>query len=279
MKLTNKVVIITGSSQGIGKTTARLMLEQGASVVLNGRNVQRLEASAMELSALGPVLAIPGDMSHWPDVQAMIQSTLDRFGRIDAIVCNAGIKFEDSFWRTSPETLQKIMDVNLLGQVFPIKAGLKALQKSRGSVILISSLAGLYGLAGASIYSASKMGLTAIQQGLSQELAHDGIHTGVMYVGFTENDPSSGILNGEGQLEAFPDRKLKRQAQAVVGQAIIHMILHRKKRKVMTGMGIAMDVMGRVAPGLLRMILAKQSRAVAASAREVRELDSSAVLV
>lgn len=278
-KLNNKVIIITGSSQGIGRTTARLMLEQGATVVLNGRNPERLAATALELSAYGPVMHVACDISRWPDAQGLIEATLTRFGRIDAIVCNAGIKFEDSFWRTSPETLQTIIDVNLMGQVFPVKAGLKALQKSKGSVIFISSLAGLYGLAGASIYSASKMGLTAMQQGLSQELSHDGIHIGVMYVGFTENDPTSGILNGQGQLEEFPDRNLKRQPKAIVGQAIIDMILRRRRRKVMTGMGIAMDLMARIAPGLLRMILAKQSREVADGAKELREEAGSFNLV
>ena len=257
--LKSKVVVITGSSQGIGITTARLMLQQGVKVVINGRDPYRLEAAYEKLSAYGQLHAVVGDMSRWEDVERLIQETLDVFGQIDAIVSNAGLKFEDSLWRTSYETLSKIINVNFLGKVYPVKAGLDALRQSGGSVIFISSLAGIYGLPGAAIYSSAKMALTAMQQGLDLELKNAGIHIGVIHVGFTENDPESGILDGSGVKQDFPDRKLRRQSQETVARAIIDMIIYRKRKRVMSGLGILMDVLAHLAPWTLRLILRKQA--------------------
>jgi NAD(P)-dependent dehydrogenase (short-subunit alcohol dehydrogenase family) len=254
----NKVVLITGSSQGIGRTTAKLMLKAGAKVVINARSENRLREAYDDLRQYGDLLPIQGDMGKWSDVQNLINQTLAHFGKLDILICNAGIKFEDTFRRTTPETLQQIIQVNFLGKVFPIKAALEALIESKGSVILIGSLAGLYGLPGASIYSSSKMALAAMQQSLAQELAPHGIHVGLMYVGFTENDIHSGIVNGEGVKQDFPDRKMNRQPREVVGKAIMRMIVKRIPRKVMTPIGIIFDKLKTIAPGLLRFILKRR---------------------
>ncbi|MEO1451545.1 MAG: SDR family oxidoreductase, partial [Bacteroidota bacterium] len=214
------VIVITGSSQGIGKTTAASFLRQGARVVINGRNPAKLQAARQALQELGEVIAVPGDVSNWEEMAALVKAVLQQYGRIDVLICNAGIKFEDRFDQTRIEVMDKIMQVNTLGVVYPIKAALDALVESGGSIVMISSLAGLYGLPGGAIYSASKMALTALQQGLSLELAPRGVHVGILYVGFTENDQDSGIINGAGELNAFPDRGLKRQPQARVAAAI-----------------------------------------------------------
>ncbi|MEZ4777260.1 MAG: SDR family NAD(P)-dependent oxidoreductase [Bacteroidia bacterium] len=255
-----KVVLITGSTQGIGKTTAFHMLKAGACVVINGRDKQRLQEAYEELSPYGELLAVSGDMSQWQDVQALVSKTLSRFGQIDALICNAGIKFEDSFRRTSPETLQKILNVNFLGKILPIKAALESLIQTSGSVILIGSLAGLYGLPGAGIYSASKMALTAISQTLGAELAQHHVHVGLIYVGLTDNDSSSSIMNGAGEKLDFPDRNLPRQSQAVVANAIMRMIQKRIRRKVMTRLGIALDILTHISPRLLRWVFTKRAR-------------------
>ncbi|MCB0844582.1 MAG: SDR family oxidoreductase, partial [Bacteroidetes bacterium] len=92
----NKVVLITGSSQGIGKTTAELMLKAGAKVVINARNEKLLWETYDELSQWGDVLPVPGDMGKWADVQNLVNQTLAHFGRLDILISNAGLKFEDS---------------------------------------------------------------------------------------------------------------------------------------------------------------------------------------
>ena len=256
----NKVVLITGSSQGIGKTTAELMLKAGAKVVINARNEKLLWETYDELSQWGDVLPVPGDMGKWADVQNLVNQTLAHFGRLDILISNAGLKFEDSFRRTTPEMLQKIIQVNFLGKVFPIKAAFDALVESQGSIILIGSLAGLYGLPGASIYSSSKMALAAMQQSLEAELAPHGVHIGLMYVGFTESDEHSGIMNGAGVKQEIPERNMKRQSREHVAGAILRMIENRISRKVMTPLGVAFDILRVIAPGLLRVILKRRTR-------------------
>ncbi|MDX2247428.1 MAG: SDR family NAD(P)-dependent oxidoreductase [Bacteroidia bacterium] len=258
----HKVVLITGSSQGIGKTTAALMLKAGAKVVINGRDENRLHATYEELSKEGEVIAVSGDMSRWEEVQNLIAQTINRFGRIDVLICNAGIKFEDSFRRTTPETLQKIWQVNFLGKILPVKAAFESLIQTQGSIILIGSLAGLYGLPGAGIYSAAKMALAAICQSLEAELTPHNVHIGLIYVGLTENEKSSSILNGAGEKQDFPDRNLPRQSREVVAKAIIRMIQKRLRRKVMTPIGIALDILTRISPGLLRLVLRKRVRQI-----------------
>lgn len=235
----------------------------GAKLVLNGRNPQYLEEARAALAPLGSVLALQADMSKEDDVKNLIESTIAHYGRIDILICNAGIKFEDSFHQTDVNTLHKIMDVNFMGKVLPITYALPYLKQHGGNIILISSLAGLYGLPGATIYSASKMALSAIQQGLSLELRKYGIHTGIMYVGMTENDPKSGIMNGAGSSETIPQRGFKRDSREYVAQSILKMIRRKERRRVMTQMGKALDFLLRWAPGMVRLIMKKRLSQIA----------------
>lgn len=245
---------------GIGKTTAASFLKRGDKVVITGRNQARLEAARKSLAPLGEVIAVPGDVSRREDMEQLVASSLAAFGRIDVLVCNAGIKFEDRLTQTTAETLEKIISVNTLGVLYLIKAAIPALASSSGSVVLISSLAGLYGLPGSVVYSASKMALTAIQQSLALELGPQGIHVGILYVGFTENDALSGLMNGAGEKVPFPDRGIGRQPQTAVAAAIIRMASQKRSRLVLTFLGKVMYLIHRIWPGALYILLRQREK-------------------
>lgn len=255
--LANKVIIITGSSMGIGKTMARKMARAGAHVVLNGRNKQRLQQAREALSAEGyEMLAVPGDVSSVEDCKALIEATLAQYGQIDVLVNNAGISMEGTVESLNPEVFRKVMDVNVLGSVYPTQQALPALKASKGSVIFIGSVAGIRGIPNYAAYSASKMALTALAESMKIELAEAGVHVGLAYVGFTENDPQKTIYDAQGRIVPQPKRDfIKAESPERVAERIITMIQRRRFKQVFTLLGKLNAFMNRWLPGVVGTIL------------------------
>ena len=161
--LEGKVAIVTGSSRGIGKATARLLAQQGASVVLNGRNPDRLAAAEKELLAIHDrVLSIPCDVSTPEGGRLLVEQTLARFGRIDILVSNVGVSMRGRFADLDPVVFEAMFRSNVSGAVNPSIAALPALRETRGSLLLITSLVGIRGLPDLSAYSAAKISLSYI---------------------------------------------------------------------------------------------------------------------
>ncbi len=258
-KLQDKVAIITGSSMGIGKVMAQQMLEQGARVVLNARSQERLQATYEFFKTAGyPVAAIAGDISKTDHCQNLITETINTFGQIDILVNNAGISMEGEVIDVAPEVFQKVMEVNYLGSVFPTKAALPHLKESGGSVIFISSAAGIRGLPRYAVYSSSKMALTALAESMKIELHDSGVHIGIAYVGFTENDEQKTIYDSNGEIIAQPRRNfIKAEPPENVARRIIRMIDKRQYKEVFTPLGKLNAVVNRWAPSLGEMILRK----------------------
>ncbi len=256
-QLRDKVIIITGSSMGIGKVMAREMLMRGAKVVLNARNEERLQKACYELKEGGyPVHAVPGDVAKWEDCRRLISETTTTFGRIDVLINNAGISMEGEIADVNPDVFRKVMEVNYLGSVYPTQAALPELKKSRGSVVFISSAAGIRGLPGYAVYSSSKMALTALAEALKIELYGTGVHVGIAYVGFTENHPDKTIYNAEGTIVAQPNRGfIKAEPPVNVARRIINMIARRRFKAVFTPLGKLNAFVNRWMPGLGEWIL------------------------
>lgn len=259
MKLNNKVVIITGSSIGIGKAMAFEMCKAGAKVVLNARNEKRLEKAFQDMKSKGhEVSAIAGDVSVMEDCQKIIDHTIDTFGQIDAIINNAGISMEGSLEELSPEVFRKLIEINYLGSIFPTKAALPHLKKTKGSIIFIGSVAGIRGIPNYAAYSSSKMSLTAIAEALKIELKESQVHVGLAYVGFTENDPEKTIFNKNGEIIPQPKRDfIKAEPAQKVALRIIDMIHKRKFKEVFTPLGKLNAMMNRLFPTLVEFILSR----------------------
>ena len=259
MKLKNKVILITGSSIGIGRTMAYEMCKQGAKVVLNARNAERLDRTFQEMKAAGhEVTAMAGDVSKIEDCQKIIDHSIQVFGQLDAIVNNAGISMEGSVEDLAPEVFQKLFDVNVMGSIYPTKAALPHLKKNKGSIIFIGSAAGIRGIPNHAAYSASKMSLTALAESMKIELKESKVHVGIAYVGFTQNDPEKTIYDKDGKIIPQPSRDfIKAEPPEKVAQRVINMIVNKKFKEVFTPLGKLNAFMNRFFPFVVEPILSR----------------------
>ncbi|MBK8491643.1 MAG: SDR family NAD(P)-dependent oxidoreductase [Saprospirales bacterium] len=207
MKLKDKVAIVTGSSMGIGRAIARRLGEEGATVVLNGRDTAKLARTHFQLSESGiEADSFPADISSPEDCRQLIVHTLRKYGRIDILINNAGISSKGFFEDTHPEIFQQVVDVNLLGSLYATREALPHIKASKGHILFISSLAGLRGIPFQCPYCLSKMAQTALAESLRAELYQKGTHVGIIYVGITKNDPEKRIIFSDGSWKSLPER-------------------------------------------------------------------------
>lgn len=173
----NKVVIVTGASSGIGEAMAREFAAQGARVVLGARSVQKLQLIAGDIRSRGGQAAYCGvDVTDVGECRRLIDTAVREFGGIDVLVCNAGLSMRAIFDDVDLEVLHRLMDVNFWGTVNCCKFALPYLQQSHGSIVGISSVAGLHGLPGRTGYSASKFAMTGFLETLRIENLRKGLH-------------------------------------------------------------------------------------------------------
>ncbi len=260
VNLKDKVAIITGSSQGIGKAIAIALAKKGVKVVLNGRNVDKLTQAKLELFAQGyEVMAVQADVGKYEECENLIEQTIDRFGQLDMLINNAGIAMEGSIADTKPEVFEQVFHTNIMGVLFPTKAALPHLKKSKGSVVFTGSIAGYMGLPNYSAYSASKMSLTALVQSLKIELAGTGVHVGINYVGFAENDKDKTYYDANGNIKLMPVRKqFKRMPLAKVASFFVRGIEHRTYKQTLSGIGKFTRIMHQYFPAIFEWAMIKK---------------------
>ncbi len=249
----NKVVIITGSGGGIGKATAIEFCKNDAFVMLNGRNAKKLAQTEILLRGMGfNVSSFATDVTDFTECQKLIEKTLETFGRLDVIVMNASLSMRARFDEMTAETFKKVLDSNLYSSIMPVKAALDAIIESKGSIVFIGSVAGFYGLPSASAYSTGKMALTAFSQSLRAEMTPKGVHIGIVYIGFTENDADKRVLDAEGKLvPVAPRSKMIQQTQEQVAKSIVDLTVHRKNHVILSFIGKLMAFIVRFFPFIL----------------------------
>ena len=164
------VLLITGASSGIGAATARRAVEAGYRVVLGARSEDRLRDLAQELGGDERAAAIRCDVTEWDDQQALVAGALERFGRLDAALANAGFGAKRGFLEESVEHWRAMIDTNVYGVALSIRAALPHFREAgRGHMLLMGSVAGRRALPG-SLYAATKWAVTAMGEGLRQEV-------------------------------------------------------------------------------------------------------------
>jgi len=193
----DRVLLITGASSGIGAATARHAAAAGWRVVLAARSRERLEGLADELGGPERALAAPCDVTDWDAQQRLVASALDAFGEIDAAFANAGFGGPRGFLNDTPEHWREMVLTNVYGAALTLRATIPALTQSAGHLLLTSSVAGRRALPG-SMYSCTKHAVTAMGEAARQDLHGTGIRVtliepGMVDTPFFDDRPSEAL--------------------------------------------------------------------------------------
>jgi short-subunit dehydrogenase len=238
MNFTNKTIIITGASGGIGKVLAVKLGQKGANLVLAARNQEALEITAQEcVKAGGKAIVVPTDVTNPEACQKLIEDSVAAFGAIALLVNNAGI----SMWARFDEIkdismFEKIMKVNYLGSVYCTYYALPHLKQSRGLLVAISSLTGKTGVPTRSCYAASKHALQGFFDSLRIELQDTGVDVLVVSPGFVATDIRQHVLGADGKpvKASLNNEQQKAMSTEVCADLIIKAMEKRQRELVMT---------------------------------------------
>ena len=193
--LGGKIAIVTGGSRGIGAAVAALLAEHGAAVVVSGRDATRLQRAVQELEERGATVhGVAADAAKREDVDRLVETAKERFGRVDILVNNAGTTRDGLLIRMKDEDWDRVMDTNLRGAFMTTRAAAKLMIRQRsGRIINIASTAGAMGNAGQTNYSAAKAGLIGLTKAAARELAHWGILVNAVAPGLIETDMTTAL--------------------------------------------------------------------------------------
>ncbi len=234
---TNKVVAITGGTDGIGKALVDALIIRGAKIATCGRNQDKL----YNLQVQNPnkfLHTVEADVSKEEDCRRFINSTIETFGGIDILINNAGISMRALVNETDLLTLKKVMDVNFWGTVYCTKLAMNEIIKTKGTIVGVSSIAGYRGLPGRSGYSASKHAVNGWLEALRTELLPTGVNVMWVCPGFTTSNIRSAALNKEAKAHGeSPMDEDKMMSAAECAEHIIKAIEKRKRTLVLTFTG------------------------------------------
>lgn len=187
----NKVALITGAARGIGKAIAKKFAENGYNVVINYVSAKTdIKTLTKEFEDLGvKVLLVKADVSNKEEAEGLVNQTIEKFGKIDVLVNNAGITKDNLLMRMSEEDFEKVLDINLKGTFLITKFATKYMMKKRcGSIVNLASVVGVAGNVGQCNYSASKAGVIGFTKSIAKELASRNIRANAVAPGFIKTD-------------------------------------------------------------------------------------------
>ncbi len=236
----DKVVVITGASSGIGYALADNYARLGAKVSMAARNPENLKKAHGEITSKGgDAIAVVCDVSKEEDCKHLMEETVKKYGGIDILICNAGISMRALFDNIDMSVLHSLMDINFWGCANCCRYALKYIQERKGSIVGVSSVAGLHGLPARTGYSASKYAMTGLLDTLRVENLKKGVHVMIACPGFTASNIRYNALLGDGSKQGETPRKEEKMMTA--DQAAMRIIKGVSKRK----REVLMDFNGR----------------------------------
>ena len=248
---TDKVIIVTGASSGIGLASARLFGREGAKVVMAARSLDRLESLAAGVAPEDKVLCVKCDVSREDDCRVLVEKTVERFGRIDILVNNAGISMRAMFRDLDLKVIHSLMDVNFWGTVNCTKYALPWLLKSRGSVVGVISIAGYSALPAHTGYSASKYAVRGFLDTLRIEHLKDGLNVLVFAPGYTSSNVRNAALTADGTPQGeTPLEEGKLMSAEEVALKLAKALRRRRSEVILTALGKVTVLAHRLFPRL-----------------------------
>lgn len=253
----DKVVVITGGSEGIGKALIETLIPLGARVATCGRSHDKLYDLQMRYAG-SPFHAVTCDVSKEQDCKRFIDSTIKTFGGIDILINNAGISMRALVKDVDIDVIRRVMDVNFYGSVYCTSFALPSITERKGSVVGISSIAGYRGLPGRSAYSASKFALQGWLESLRTEVMGNDVNVMWVCPGFTTSNIRNTALDETGlpQKENPMDESKMMSAQECAGY-IVEAIEKRKRTLVLTFTGKRTVFFNRFFPSLTDRLVRK----------------------
>lgn len=185
MAINEQVIFITGGARGIGLETAKALVARGAKLVLTDLDTPALDA-AVEAIGADRCVGIVADVCDLPAMEAAVAVAVERFGRIDVVLANAGIASYGSVLTIDPATFQRTIDINIVGVFNTARASIPALEQSKGYLLVVSSLAAFAASPGLAAYNASKAGVEHFANALRLEVAHKGIAVGCAHMSWID---------------------------------------------------------------------------------------------
>ena len=252
----SKVIIVTGASSGIGLASVYRFMELGANVVLAARSIDKLEKIASDLNqkfaahSSRPIAhCIKTDVTKEEDCKNLIEKTVDKFGKIDVLVNNAGISMRAVFKDLDLKVMHSLMDTNFWGTVYCTKYALPYLLESKGTVVGVISTAGYVGLPARTAYSASKFAVRGFLETLRIEHLYDGLHVMIFAPGFTTSNIRNVALTADGSPQGETPRDEERMMSAErVARILSRGIMRRRAEMVLTPLGKATLFVSRNMP-------------------------------
>lgn len=253
----NKVVVITGGSDGIGKALADALISLGAKVATCGRNQEKLYDLQL-LHSGKPLHTMVADVSNYNDCRNFIQSTIQVYGGIDILINNAGISMRALLKDLEVDVIKKVMDVNFSGTLYCTKLALDSIINRKGTIVGVSSIAGYRGLPGRSGYSASKFAMNGFMEAIRTELLDSGVNVMWVCPGFTASNIRNAALNNKGRSQGeSPMDEGKMMSSEKCAMLILKAIEKRKRTLVLTFTGKRTVFMNKFFPSLADRLVKK----------------------
>ena len=233
----DKVVVVTGGTDGIGKALVESLLRKGAKVSTCARNSDKLYA-LQTANPSSPLHTMVADVSNENECRRLMEMTIKMFGGIDVLINNAGVSMRALLKEADTSVIKKVMDINFFGTLYCTKYALNSIIERKGTVVGISSIAGYRGLPGRSGYSASKFAVQGFLEAIRTELLNDGVNVMWVCPGFTTSNIRNSALDKTGQSHGeTPMDESKMMSAEDVAVRIEKAIKKRKRTLVLTFTG------------------------------------------